>query len=116
MRRSVDKRPMLRRFQSIGFYLLDACIAPVDKLLPRERRESFFRQTPRLVNDVLEADPFRILIIKASIFNPVNIALADAGLRNRVLNTGPVPFPSHGNQPIYRSTLRLAISKARLLS
>ncbi len=112
----VDKRSMLRRFQSMGLYLLDTCVFPVDKLRPKERRKAVLSQTPRLINDVIKANPLRIFIVKSSIFNPVGMALSEAGLLTRVLNTGPVPFPSHGNQPIYRSMLRRAMSKARLLS
>src|SRR5438445_10677679 len=40
MRKGVDKRSMLRRFQSMGLYLLDTCEFPVDKMLPWERREA----------------------------------------------------------------------------
>jgi hypothetical protein len=115
MRRGVDKRLMLRRFQTMGFYLLDTCTSPVDKLRPTERRKRVLSQTPRLVKDVLKANPYHILIVKSSIFNPVSIALREAGLMTRVLNTRPVPFPSHGNQRIYRTALRRAASKAHLL-
>ena len=114
MRRGIDKRSMLRHFQSMGFYLLDASVFPVDKLRPLERRKAVLNQTGRLVRDVIEANPMHILIVKSSILNPVRIALRDAGLRARVLNTRPVPFPSHGNQRIYRSMLRHALSKAHL--
>jgi len=116
MRRGVDKRPMLRRFQSMGLYLLDTCDFPVDKLRPLERRKAVLQQTPRLIDDVIEADPLHILVVKSTIFNPVVIALEESGLRSRILNTGPVPFPSHGNQRIYRSLLRRALLKIRLLS
>ena len=116
MRRGVDKRSMLRRFQSMGLYLLDTCVFPVDKLRPSERGKAVLGQTPRLINDVIKANPLNIFIVKSSIFNPVSIALREASLMTRVLNTKPVPFPSHGNQRIYRSMLRRAISKARLLS
>src|SRR5712664_2277258 len=109
MRKGLDKRSMLRRFQSMGFYLLDTCVSPVDKLPPTGRRKAVLSQTGRLVNDVIEADPVHILVVKSSIFTPVSIALRDAGLRARVLNTGPVPFPSHGNQQTYRSLLRRAL-------
>jgi hypothetical protein len=115
MRRGVDKRLMLRRFQTMGFYLLDTCVSPVDKLPQTERRKSVLSQTPRLVKDVFTANPYHIFIVKSSIFNPVSIALRESGLLPRVLNTGPVPFPSHGNQRIYRSMLRRAVRKAHLL-
>ena len=116
MRKGVDKRPMLRRFQSMGLYLLDTCDFPVDKLRPMKRREAILQQIPRLVNDVIEANPLHILVVKSSIFNPVIIALRESGLWSRILNTGPVPFPSHGNQQIYRSILKGALLKARSLS
>ena len=116
MRRGVDKRLMLRRFQTLGCYLLDTCTSPVDKLQPTERRKRVLSQTPRLVNDVIEANPYHILIVKSSIFNPVRVALRESGLMGRVLNSGPVPFPSHGNQRTYRTALRRAASKAHLLS
>ena len=114
MRKGLDKRSMLRRFQSMGFYLLDTCVSPVDKLSPSERRRAVLSQTRRLVVDVIDANPDLILIVKSSIFSPVRIALRDAGLRARLLNAGPVPFPSHGNQRIYRSMFRRALSRAHL--
>src|SRR5437867_2677192 len=57
MRKGVDKRLMLRRFQSMGFYLLDTCVSPVDKLLHSERRKAVLSQTRRLVMDVIDANP-----------------------------------------------------------
>ncbi len=116
MRKGVDKRPMLLRFQSMGLYLLDTCDFPVDKLRPLERRKAVLQQMPRLIDDVIEADPPHILVVKSTIFNPVVKALEESGLRSRILNTGPVPFPSHGNQRVYRSSLRRALTKAHRLS
>jgi len=115
MRKGVDKRPMLVRFQSMGLYLLDTCDFPVDKLRPMKRREAILQQIPRLVKDVIDLDPPHILVVKSSIFNPVVIALEESGLRSRILNTGPVPFPSHGNQRVYRSLLRHALTKLHSL-
>jgi hypothetical protein len=116
MRRGVDKRSMLRRFQTMGFYLLDTCVSPVDKMRPGDRRKTVLTQTPRLIKDVISANPFHIFIVKSSIFNPVSQALKESGFLPRLLNVRPVPFPSHGNQRVYRSTLRRAIRKARLLT
>lgn len=114
MRKGIDKHPMLRRFQSMGFYLLDTCTFPVDKLPLRERRKAVLSQTHRLVNDVVEANPPYILIVKSTIFNPVRNALREAGLESLLLNVGPLPFPSHGNQSNYRSMLRRALRRAHL--
>src|SRR5712691_3326638 len=70
MRRGVDKRPMLLRFQSMGLYLLDTCEFPVDKLQPLERRVTVTQQIPRLIDDVIEADPIHIFVVKSTILNP----------------------------------------------
>src|SRR5207245_10587924 len=98
MRRGVDKRSMLRRLQSMGLYLLDTCVFPVDKLRPSERRKAVLSQTPRLINDVIKANPLHIFIVKSSIFNPVSIALRESGLLTRVLNSGAFPIPSHAHR------------------
>jgi hypothetical protein len=116
MRRGVDKRRMLRRFQSTGFYLLDTCVSPVDKMRPGDRRKTVLTQTPRLVKDVIKTNPSHIFIVKSSIFNPVSQALKESGFLPRLLNVRPVPFPSHGNQRPYRSMLRRAVRKTRLLA
>jgi hypothetical protein len=116
MRRGIDKRPMLRRFQSMGFYLLDTCVSPVGKLRSTERRSAIQQQIPRLVNDVIEAGAAHIFIVKSSIYDPVSAALRGPALWRRLLNSGPVPFPSHGNQRRYRTMLRRALSIAALRS
>ena len=116
MRKGVDKRPMLLRFQSMGLYLLDTCDFPVNKLRLVERREIVLQQIPRLVKEVINLDPPHILILKSSIFQPVITALKESGFRSRVLNSGPVPFPSHGNQRIYRALLKRALVKTHSLS
>lgn len=114
MHGGVDKRSMLRHFQSMGFYLLDTCVSPVDKLRPSDRRKTVLSQIPRLVNDVIEANPSHIFIVKSSIFQPVSLALGESSVRSRVLNSGSAPFPNHGRQRIYRSMLRGALGKADL--
>jgi hypothetical protein len=45
----------------------------------------------------------------------VGQALKESGFLPRLLNVRPVPFPSHGNQRLYRAMLRGAVRKARLL-
>src|SRR5262245_59466564 len=86
LRKGVDKREMLSRFRSMGFYLLDASTFPVDKMSAKERRATIQSQIPRLVQDVIHADPDHIVIVKSSIFWPVRIALRGAGLESKILN------------------------------
>ena len=115
MRRGVDKDPMLRGFQSMGFYLLDSSTDPVDKMQNRARKEAIQDQLPRLVEDVKRAHPPSIVIVKSSIFEPVKSALEEAGFGSRVLNHQPIPFPSHGSQQVYRAMMKRLLAKIGLL-
>ena len=114
MRRGVDKTPMLRNFQSMGFFLLDSSNYPVDKLPNRARREAIQDQLPRLVEDVKQVDPASIVIVKSSIYGIVDLALEEAGLGSRVLNSRPIPFPSHGNQQEYRTIMKRLLTRIGL--
>jgi hypothetical protein len=106
MRKGCDKRPLLKQFLSLGFFLIDTCELPVDKLRPRQRRISTIRGALTLPERVKGLDPGRILIVKKTVFKPVKQVLTDAGFGDRILNAGPLPFPSHGNQRKFRTMLR----------
>ena len=114
MRKGCDKQPMLRRFRSIGFFLIDTCELPVDKLQPRQRRISTIQGASTLPHRVRELDPTRILIVKKTVFKPARQSLIEAGLGDRILNTKPLPFPSHGNQRKFRTMIRRLVDKDRL--
>ena len=99
----------------MGFYLLDSSTDPVDKMPNRERRKTILDQLPRLVEDVTGANPSNIVIVKSSIFGPVRSALEEAGFGSRILNSQPIPFPSHGNQQEYRTMMKRLLTKKGLL-
>ncbi len=107
--KGLDKRPFLRQFQAKGFFLIDTSLVPVDNLPSPERRKAIVKGLPRLVDDVRQLGPERIVIVKASIYDPVRDALEHSGLGDRVVNLETLPFPSHGNQRKYREKLRLLI-------
>jgi hypothetical protein len=109
--RGIDKRPMLKQFQSTGLYLIDTSVRPVDKLPLKERRDVVVSQLPRLARDVAAMRPRGIVIVKSSIFDLVSRELGEFGVGSRILNKGPIPFPSHGNQSKYRSLLRDALDR-----
>jgi len=111
MRKDCDKRSMLSEFRSLGFFLIDTCEFPVDKLPPRERRISTIRGAMTLPGRVGALCPDRILIVKKTVFKPAIQALSKTGFARRVLNTEPLPFPSHGNQKKYRTMLRRLVKK-----
>ena len=111
MRKGCDKRSMLNQFRSRGFFLIDTCEFPVDKLRPRERRISTIRGALTLPGRVDALSPDRILIVKRTVFKPAIQALSETCFAGRILNTEPVPFPSHGNQKKYRTMLRRLVKK-----
>jgi hypothetical protein len=111
MRKGCDKRPMLRQFRSLGFFIIDTCELPVDKLPSRQRRISTIRGALTLPGRVRKLDPDRILIVKKTVFEPASQVLSEAGFRERILNTRPLPFPSHGNQRKFRTIMRRLVKK-----
>ena len=114
MRKGCDKKSMLERFRSIGFFLIDTCELPVDKLQPRQRRISTIQGASTLPHRVRELDPTRIVIVKKTVFKPARQSLTEAGFGDRILNTKPLPFPSHGNQRKFRTMIRRLVDKDRL--
>lgn len=111
MRKGCDKRWMLNAFRSLGFFLIDTCEFPVDKLRPIERRISTSQGALTLPDRVDALCPGRIVIVKKTVFKPAIQALSGAGFGGRVLNAEPLPFPSHGNQKKYRIMLRRLLKK-----
>jgi hypothetical protein len=115
MRKGCDKRPMLEQFRSLGFFLIDTCELPVDKMPPGQRRLSTIQGASTLPNRVKELNPGRILIVKKTVFNPARHTLSIAGFEDRILNKRSLPFPSHGNQRRFRRMMRFLVSKNALL-
>lgn len=111
MRKGCDKRPFLKQFSSLGFFLIDTCELPIDKMPPRERKISTYEGALTLPDRVEALSPDRILIVKKTVFKPAIQALSKTGFAEMVLNTKPLPFPSHGNQKKYRTMLRRLVKK-----
>lgn len=111
MVRGLDKRSLLEEFRSRGFFLVDTSPLPVDKLLPLERRRTILREAAKLSTRIKDLDPQAVAIVKKTVYAPVRDALEKSGLGPKILNAGPIPFPSHGNQRQYRIQLRRLIEK-----
>ena len=106
MGKGIDKTPYLRQFMEKKFFLIDTCERAVDKLPLKLRTLQISRGASTIARRVLDLDPAKIVIVKKTVFGPVQNALAAAGLGKRILNNRPVPFPSHGHQATYRRELR----------
>lgn len=111
MIQGVDKRPLLRQFQSKGFFLVDTSPLPINNLSDSERRTAIVRNSTRVAATARDLDTHKVAIIKTTVYGPVRDALERIGLGDKILNSGPMPFPSHGNQRKYRSLLRNIIKK-----
>jgi hypothetical protein len=105
MRKGWDKKDLLEKFMSRGYYLIDVCATPVDKMGGRQRLSKVEQGLAPLVREIRRLDPGRILVVKVSIYEKVRDAIVKAGLTKTLLNRTAIPFPSHGNQGKYRSRL-----------
>ncbi len=112
MERGIDKRPLLEKFRSKGFFLIDTCELPVDKLPKRERRSAINQGATTLESRVRRLDPSHIAVVKTTVFRPVFEALERAGLGGRVLNKSALPFPNHGHQRRFRNGVRRFVKEA----
>jgi hypothetical protein len=107
MHKDFDKVPLLRKFQSLGFFLIDASYEPIDKgLSARQRKEAMMREIPRLIDETKKLNPKSIIIVRTTIFDIIKEAFNEAGLGERILQKEGLPFPSTGNQKKYRQKLR----------
>ena len=111
MRKGLDKRPLLEEFRTKGFFLIDTCQSPVDKLDSKERKHEILRGASGLARRAEGLHPDHIIVIKKTVYRPVREALEWKGLGEKILNNKPLKFPSHGNQRGYRSSLRRLLGK-----
>src|SRR5207247_10664600 len=114
--KGLDKTGVFEQFPSRGLFRIGTCYRPFDRLSPKARRISIAREAPGLARRAKELDPGSIVIVKQTVYGPVRHALETAGLGDRVLNTEPLPFPSHGNQRRYRLRLRRLIRNMNQVS
>ena len=113
MKKDVDKQALLENFRSKGFFLVDACSYPVDKLRDNERNRAILDGTARVVQMVSKLNPDGIIIVKSNIYAPVKRALESSGFAGKILNQKPLPFPSHGRQQSYRKKINDILRELR---
>src|SRR6266516_41242 len=106
MKKDVDKRNLLKHFQSMGCFLLDVSHTAVDKLDDPERESRLREGILRLIDEIETLKPEEIVIVKKNIFELVVPELEKLGLAGRILNKKFLPFPSYGNQLKYRKQLK----------
>ncbi len=106
-----DKSAVLRRLQSDGYWLLDACDRPVNGLKPGARRQAVRDGIPQLVRRCKETAPqVGIVVCSTPVYRLVSPALKAAGLR--VLHDEPLPFPLGNVRARFITGFRRAVSDA----
>lgn len=101
-----QKEGWLRRFQSDGFYMIEALEeSQVHEITKKERRERIRQSLPQLIEkiDGLAQPSTGIILIKSNVFDIAAEPLKKAGFR--VLNTELVDYPGRFNQHAYREKL-----------
>ena len=111
MSKDFDKRPLLKEFQSMGCFLIDSSLSPVDKLREGERNGKLLEETSRLLNESEKLNPDTIVLVKKNVFMIVKPELEKRHLAAKILNKKFLPFPSHGHQPEYRRRLRRLLDR-----
>ncbi|HZD12306.1 MAG TPA: hypothetical protein VE177_02145, partial [Candidatus Binatus sp.] len=115
MVKNLKKHALLKSFQANGFFLIDTCNYPVDKLSKHERRVAVLDGASRIMNLVRELNPRKIIIVKSNVYGPVKRALYKADYHKRILNKTALAFPSHGNQKAYRTRIGRMIADGRVV-
>jgi hypothetical protein len=101
-----QKEKWLKKFQSDGFYMIDALReSQVHEVTKRQRQERIRASLPQLIERIktLARPDTGIILIKSNVFDIAAEPLKKAGLR--VLNTELVDYPGHFNQRAYREKL-----------
>ena len=100
------KEQWLRRFQSDGWYMIEALEqSQVHEVTKKQRQQRIAESAPRLIERVKElAEPdTKIILIKSNVFDMAAQPLREAGFT--VLNTELVDYPGHFNQRAYREKI-----------
>lgn len=100
------KEQWLRRFQTDGWYMIEALEASqVHEVTKKERKQKIRASVPQLIDRVkaLGSPETGIILVKSNVFDEAAEPLRQAGFR--VLNTELVDYPGHFNQRAYREKL-----------
>jgi hypothetical protein len=105
-----EKETWLRRFQTDGYYMIEALTeSQVHEVTKEQRQDRIGEVLPDLIDRVRElASPdTKIILIKSNVFEVAAEPLRKAGFT--VLNTGLVDYPGRFNQRDYREKLQALV-------
>jgi len=102
-----DKENWLRRFQSDGWYMIEALEeSQVHEVTKKDRQSKIHTILPRLIERVkaLAKPDTKLILIKSNVFEVTAKPLRDAGFT--VLNKELLDYPGRFNQRDYRQKLQ----------
>ena len=109
------KQQWLKRFQSDGFYMIEALPeSQIHEVTKKQRQERINTALPFLLEKVKKlAEPTTsIILIKSNVFEVAAEPLRQAGFH--VLNTELVDYPGNFNQRAYREKLATLVKKQKM--
>jgi hypothetical protein len=106
-----DKEKLLLKFRDAGFFLIDACEYPINKMSNGQKRKEILANYPNLkerLKDFVDKQT-KIILIKKNVFELLAKRLSDDGFA--VINKSFINFPSHGNQRIFKEKFSSVIKE-----
>ncbi len=107
-------KAFLEFFKSLGCYLDDLCLTPVNKLDNRARNQLCQNSVPSYAARMKEYNPLALIAVKLSIRKQAEEAQRLAGMGHIPLWV--VPFPTMGNQPRYIKELSAVLRELQGLN
>ena len=110
----IDKKDLLVRLKSKGFFLIDAIHTPIKRgLSDKKRAELINDDFPYLLEKLkkLTDKDTKIILIKKVVYNELNGRLRKLGFS--IINTEMLDFPSHGNQTKFKVKFRNLMEKEK---
>jgi hypothetical protein len=106
---TTDVQQFLADFRERGFYLVDLCQAPVNRLARRSRRAARRASVKELADTLRELRPTRIVAVMKAIEPEVVQAIEAAGLLG--ISMDALPFPAYGQQREYVARLAALLQR-----
>ncbi len=109
------KQDGLLEFQRRGWVLVDATYKQVDKSKNVDRKKVIEQDYKQLDADLMSLSPDKsvpLILIKANVCKILGPKLREG--RFNVLNSGSIPFPSHGQQPKFHREFGAILKSVRL--
>jgi hypothetical protein len=110
----LQKKPhILRNLQRDGFWLIDACDEPINKLKPGEKSKMIKKSLPRLIEKCSKASPTNgVIICHGRVYGIAAPELRKAGVK--VLHDESIPFPLGNKRAEFIKKFRKALDRAGL--